>query len=75
MYAEDLQFDTKELESLGFEAKYERADVDIIVVQTKDKNFLSIDYSEFVNLKLVADGRSFLRNSVLDLNIDYFSLG
>ena len=75
VYAEDLQFDTKELESLGFEAKYERADVDIIVVQTKDKNFLSIDYSEFVNLKLVADGRSFLRNSVLDLNIDYFSLG
>jgi nucleotide sugar dehydrogenase len=75
VYAEDLQFDKKELESLGFKAKYERADVDIIVVQTKDRNFLSIDYSEFVNLKLVADGRSFLRNSVLDLNIDYFSLG
>ena len=75
VFAEDLQFDKNELESLGFNPNYETADVEVIVVQTKDRNFLRIDYSDFVNLKLVADGRDFLRNSVLDLNIDYFSLG
>jgi len=75
VYAMDSKYDYEEIKKLGFHPEIDKSQIDLIIVQTSDLEFLEIDFKEFTRLKLLVDGRNFLKDVVLDLKIDYFSLG
>jgi UDP-N-acetyl-D-glucosamine dehydrogenase len=75
VYGLDSKYDFEEIKKLGFIPLFDKSEIDVVVVQTKDLEFRKIDFKNFTSLKLIADGRNFLKDIVSDLNIDYFSLG
>jgi nucleotide sugar dehydrogenase len=75
IYAMDSKYDFDEIQNLGFNPHFDKSEIDVVVVQTKDLEFRTIDFKEFISLKLIADGRNFLKDVVSDMKIDYFSLG
>lgn len=75
VYALDSKYSYDEIQNFGFNPQIDKSEIDVIVVQTRDLEFREIDFKEFTSLKLMADGRNFLKDVVSDLKFDYFSLG
>lgn len=74
-FALDPLYTDEETINLGFNVCKNFSEIDAIVLHTKHEIFLKLEINDFKNLKVLADGRSFLKAWCTKSNVKYFSLG
>jgi nucleotide sugar dehydrogenase len=67
VYGLDPLYPNDEIEVLGFKVIENPGLIDVIIIHTAHEEFNSMDYSIFTKVKLILDGRNFLRLQ-LDIN-------
>jgi len=74
-FALDPLYTEEETINLGFDVCKNFSEIDAIVLHTRHDIFLKLEINDFKNLKVLADGRNFLKAWCTKSNVQYFSLG